>query len=216
LVPRETAPKPPPAADRVFGDTLADARRYAELLAGEAVARGLLGPREVPRLWERHLLNCAVAAPAVTAGASVCDLGSGAGLPGIVWALLRPDLHMTLLEPMQRRVDFLSEAVGALGLRHVGVVRARADGQARPVSVDVVAARAVAPLRRLAAWALPLVHPGGELLALKGATATAELAAAEPALRRLGAVHWTVERWGASLVDPPTILIRVTAGGRER
>ena len=213
MVPRETAPSPPPVAAHVFGPTLQQARRYAALLAEDGVARGLIGPREIPRLWDRHLLNCAVVAPAVPHGATVCDLGSGAGLPGIVWALLRPDLQMTLLESSARRTQFLLEAVSDLLLGHVGVVRARADGQAGDMAFDVVTARAVAPLDRLAQWALPLCRPGGELLALKGAAADAELCAAEPALRRLGAQSWRVEAWGADLVSPSTTVIRVQAPG---
>ena len=213
MVPRETALSPPPVAAHVFGPTLQQARRYAALLAEDGVARGLIGPREIPRLWDRHLLNCAVVAPAVPHGATVCDLGSGAGLPGIVWALLRPDLQMTLLESSARRTQFLLEAVSDLLLGHVGVVRARADGQAGDMAFDVVTARAVAPLDRLAQWALPLCRPGGELLALKGAAADAELCAAEPALRRLGAQSWRVEAWGADLVSPSTTVIRVQAPG---
>ena len=213
MVPRETGPSPPPVAAHVFGPTLEQARRYAALLAGDGVARGLIGPREVPRLWDRHLLNCAVVAPAVPHRATVCDLGSGAGLPGIVWALLRPDLQVTLMEPSARRAQFLLEAVSQLRLGHVGVVRARADGQAGDMAFDVVTARAVAPLGRLARWALPLCRPGGELLALKGGAAEAELCAAEPALHRLGARSWRVEAWGADLVSPPTTVIRVQAPG---
>lgn len=137
----------------VFGDRFADAVRYAELLSEAGVQRGLIGPREVPRLWERHLLNCAVLSEVVPEGVTVCDVGSGAGLPGIPLALVREDLKITLLEPLLRRTTFLTEVVEMLGLDHVTVVRGRAEevmGKLQPV--HVVTARAVAPLDRLAAW----------------------------------------------------------------
>lgn len=225
------APAPPPAAAQVFGAELDRAVRYAELLAGEGQFRGLLGPREAPRLWDRHLLNCAVVAPAAPAQAVVCDLGAGAGLPGIAWALARTDLSLVLLEPSQRRVQFLREVVAELALGHVSVVRGRADGQAGLVGLetgrldsgghstlafDVITARAVAPLARLAGWALPLCRPGGELIALKGTAAGTELSAAEPTLRRLTARSWRLEQWGQGVVDPPTTVVRVRAGGPGR
>lgn len=215
----------------MFGAELGRAVRYADLLAGQGVLRGLLGPREVPRLWDRHLLNCAVVAPAAPAQALVCDLGSGAGLPGVTWALARTDLSLVLLEPSQRRVEFLREVVTELAIRHVSVVRGRADGQAGAVGLaagpfdraghdtaafDVVTARAVAPLARLARWALPLCRPDGELIALKGTAASAELSAAEPTLRRLAARSWRLEQWGHGVVDPPTTVVRVRAGKPSR
>ena len=215
----------------MFGQELDRVVRYAEMLAGDGVVRGLLGPREVRQLWDRHLLNCAVVAPAPPARAEVCDLGSGAGLPGVIWALVRPDISVTLLEPSKRRVQFLREVVAELALGHVGVVRARADGKAGAMradtmgsdsvaldtpAFDVVTARAVARLDRLVSWALPLCRPGGELLALKGAAAGAELAAAEPTLRRLAAQSWQVEQWGAGLVDSPTTVVRIRAAGLAR
>jgi len=147
------------------------------------VERGLVGPRETDRLWERHLLNSAVLEPWLPAQGTVLDLGSGAGLPGIVLALLRPDLNVILLEPMLRRVTFLDEVVADLGLPRTTVVRARAEDLAgqRPRSADVVVARAVAPLARLIGWAAPLIAPGGFLLALKGETVTQELTEAHAA-----------------------------------
>ena len=187
----------PPAAVAVFAAATDRAALYAGWLAGPGVERGLLGPREVPRLWERHLLNCAallsplaealpVGRPGSGDRAQVCDLGSGAGLPGIVVALLRPDLDVVLLEPLLRRASFLSEVVAALELPHTTVLRARAEEVVGTVEVDVVVARAVAPLERLAGWSVPLLRPGGQLLALKGERATAELAQAGAALDRLG------------------------------
>jgi 16S rRNA (guanine527-N7)-methyltransferase len=205
----------PLAAAEVFGAAGPAAAEYAGWLAGPGVERGLLGPREVPRLWERHLLNCAalagplgeaLAAPDALRGdvgvsGTVCDLGSGAGLPGIVLALLRPDLDVVLLEPLLRRATFLTEVVEALGLARTQVVRARAEDAAGTVVADVVVARAVAPLVRLAGWAGPLLRPGGQLLALKGERAGAELAEASVVLGRLG--------------YRPGELLAVTAGGER-
>jgi 16S rRNA (guanine527-N7)-methyltransferase len=182
------------------------------LLAGDGVIRGLLGPREVPRLWDRHLLNCAVTAELLAPGATVTDVGSGAGLPGIPLALARPDLRIELLEPLQRRAVFLREVVSTLELENVQVVRGRAEDAQRVDRVDIVTARAVAPLSRLAGWCLPLLRPGGSLIALKGSQASAELAAAAADLRRLGAVAWEVVTCGLGLVDPPTTVVRVTLG----
>lgn len=206
-------PPAPEAARAVFGERLADAVRYAELLADAGVRRGLIGPREVPRLWERHLLNCAVLSDVVPEGVSVCDVGSGAGLPGIPLALTRPDLRITLLEPLLRRTIFLQEAVEELGLGNVTVARGRAEEVAgRLTPVDVVTARAVAPLDRLAGWGLPLLRPYGKMLALKGDTAEEELNSARDALHKLGAVEWSVVQAGVGVVDPPATVVRVVVG----
>lgn len=207
-----SAPPAPRTAAIVFGGQLATATAYAELLAGDGVIRGLLGPREVPRVWERHLLNCAVTAELMQPGATVMDVGSGAGLPGIPLALARPDLRIELLEPLQRRVVFLREAVSTLGLDYVRVVRGRAEDVRSSDGVDVVTARAVAPLSRLAGWCLPLLRPGGSLIALKGSQASSELDAAADDLRQLGAVAWEVVTCGLGLVDPPTTVVRVVLG----
>ncbi|WP_171164675.1 16S rRNA (guanine(527)-N(7))-methyltransferase RsmG [Streptomyces sp. I05A-00742] len=206
-------PPAPPEARAVFGDRFPDAVRYAELLADAGVRRGLIGPREVPRLWERHLLNCAVLSEAVPEDVSVCDVGSGAGLPGIPLALVRPDLQITLLEPLLRRTTFLSEVVELLGLDHVTVVRGRAEevlGKLPPV--HVVTARAVAPLDRLAGWGVPLLRPYGEMLALKGDTAEEELKGARAALSKLGVERTSVLQVGAGVVDPPSTLVRCEVG----
>ncbi len=206
-------PPAPAAARAVFGDRFPEAVRYAELLADAGVKRGLIGPREVPRLWERHLLNCAVLAEAVPDGVSVCDVGSGAGLPGIPLALVRPDLQITLLEPLLRRTNFLQEVVELLGLDHVTVVRGRAEemlGKIEPV--HVVTARAVAPLDRLAGWGVPLLRPYGEMLALKGDTAEEELKSARAALSKLGVVRTSVLQVGEGIVDPLSTLVRVEVG----
>ncbi len=199
-------------AREVFGDALPVAERYAAFLAEAGVERGLIGPREADRLWERHLINCAVVSEAVPEEAQVVDIGSGAGLPGIVLAIVRPDLRITLLEPLLRRTTFLNECVELLGLRNVEVRRARAEDVSDEFAVDVATARAVAPLERLARWALPLLRPGGELLALKGERAGAELEEAEPVLKRFGVRSTELLQVGRGMVDPPTTLVRVVAG----
>jgi 16S rRNA (guanine527-N7)-methyltransferase len=178
----------PAAAAECFGSALPLAVRYRGWLATAGVERGLLGPREVDRLWERHLLNSAALRDWLPETGVVLDLGSGAGLPGVVVALLRPDLTVVLLEPLLRRASFLSEVVADLALPSTTVVRARAEDYARthPESVDTVLARAVAPLDRLVGWAAPLIRPGGFLLALKGETVSGELASAADAAAAWG------------------------------
>jgi len=185
-------------------------REYAALLASEGVLRGLIGPREVPRLWDRHLVNCGLLSPLVPEGAEVADLGSGAGLPGLVLALARPDLTVTLVEPMARRVAFLTEASATLGAENVTVVRGRAEELHDRHGFDVVTSRALAPLTRLLSWSLPLVAPGGAVLAMKGSSAAEEIEAAGPELRRWRAAADVVvcEVPGAS----PTTVVRVVAG----
>jgi len=168
----------------VFGDRWPVAASYAELLATDGVTRGLIGPREAPRIWERHLYNCALLADLLVRDAEVCDIGSGAGLPGLVLAIRRPDLRVTLVEPLLRRTTFLSETVGRLGLDNVTVVRDRAENLHGTSTFDVVTSRAVAPLPRLLAWSLPLVRAGGSMLALKGASAREEVTNADAELRR--------------------------------
>ena len=209
-VSRET-PAPPPGAGEVFGAALPLAIRYADLLVGAGVERGLIGPREADRIWDRHLLNCAVVAPAIPGGSSVYDVGSGAGLPGLVLAIVRPDLRLLLIEPLERRAIFLTETIGLLGLEHVEVCRARAD-EVRAPAADVVVARAVAPLDRLAGWCLPMVRPDGTFLAMKGARAPEELSTAEPALTRLGATAWHIAHMGLDVIEHPTTVVVVTAG----
>jgi len=211
---------PPPAfldaARLVFGDRLALASTYAELLATDGVVRGLIGPREAPRLWDRHLINCAVLGEMIPIGASVVDVGSGAGLPGIVLAVARPDLTITLVEPLARRTAFLSEAVTKLGLdATVTVVRSRAEDFAGgpPVAADVVTARAVAPLDRLAGWCLPLAAVGGRLLALKGASAADEVAEHRAAIARLGGAEPVIALCGVGVIEPPATVVEIV---RER
>lgn len=192
------------------------AERFAELLAREGVLRGLIGPREVPRLWDRHLVNCALLGHAIESGADVCDIGSGAGLPGLVLALSRPDLSMTLVEPLLRRTTFLEEAVADLGLGNVEVVRARAEELHGKREFSVVTSRAVAPLDRLLGWSMPLVRQGGALVAMKGSSVHEEIDQASAALERYGAAAVTVQEYGAGLVERPTIVVRVEASNPSR
>jgi 16S rRNA (guanine527-N7)-methyltransferase len=199
------------AARTVFGDRYPLAERYAALLASSGVDRGLIGPREGDRLWERHLLNSAVLAELVPQGCRILDVGSGAGLPGIPLALARPDLSIVLLEPMARRVAWLREVVAALGL-NVGVHRGRAEDPLVRDELggnDVVTARAVAPLGRLVSWSLPLVAPGGQLLAVKGAGAEDEAARDVVAVRAAGGAPVEIVHCGANIVHPPTTVIVV-------
>ena len=211
------AAEPPTEASLVFGDALGTARRYAELLATDGVTRGLIGPREAERLWDRHLLNCAVVAELLPERGSLVDIGSGAGLPGVVLAMLRPSLEVTLLEPLLRRSAFLEECVAELGLANATVLRARAEEKAARIGADIATARAVAPLDRLAGWAAPLLRPGGQLLAIKGQSAADELAAARPVLSRLGIRSAEVLQAGHGRVVSATTVIRVVmkAPGRE-
>lgn len=191
----------------VFSDALPTAERFADLLATEAALRGLIGPRELPRLWDRHLLNCALVTDLIAEGASVCDIGSGAGLPGLVMAIRRPDLTVTLVEPLLRRTTFLEEMVERLGLANVTVLRGRAEEQ--KVTFDVVTARAVAPLDRLSRWALPLTRSGGEFLAMKGSSAETEIEAASAVIRRQGGTVKGVVDLGVGVVDPPVRVVRI-------
>jgi len=182
---------------------------YAGLLARDGVASGLIGPREVPRLWERHLLNCAVVVPAVPPGALVLDIGSGAGLPGLVWALARPDLRVVLVEPLLRRTQFLTAALQHLGLTAVSVERVRAEDLRGRYTADVVTARAVAPLSRLLGWTLPLLRPGGRLLAFKGRSAAEEITAASDTLCTAG-TSALLSTYGEGVLDPPTTVVEVS------
>lgn len=199
----------PPAAAELFGDRLPRAVRYARLLADTGVARGLIGPQETERLWDRHLLNCAVLGELVPESCRVLDVGSGAGLPGIPLALARPDLAVTLLEPMARRVAWLEEVVQEVGAA-VTVRRGRAEDPLIRRELgghEVVTARAVAPLGRLAGWVMPLLRPGGQLLAVKGAGAAHEMAREAEVVRDAGADAARLVRCGVGLLDTPTTVV---------
>lgn len=204
-----SAPPPPPAAAQVFGDRLSLAVAFTETLADTGVSHGLVGPREVPILWERHVLNCAVAHQAFPDGAMVIDVGSGAGLPGLALAIVRPDLQLHLVEPMQRRTSWLSATIDGLGLTNCTVHRGRAEEFRGSLRAPYVTARAVARIDRLAAWSFPLLEPDGTLVALKGSSAAEELAAEEQRLRRLGMVSAAVRSYGEGLLPTPTITLEI-------
>jgi 16S rRNA (guanine527-N7)-methyltransferase len=209
-------PPPPEAARALYGDALDDAARYVARLAADGVSRGLIGPREVPRLWERHVLNSAAVAEAVPDGARVVDVGSGAGLPGIPLGLARPDVALTMVEPMARRVEFLEEAVAELG-RPWRVVRGRAEERSVVAAVgpvDVVTARAVAALPRLVQWCRGLLRPGVSLVALVGARAVAELPAMLPELEAAGMRDIRPRAVGAALGEAATTVVVMTRGTR--
>ena len=193
---------------------------YAALLASQGTERGLIGPREVPRLWDRHLLNCAVVADPslglVPPAARIADIGSGAGLPGWVWAIVRPDVSVALIEALLRRATFLEEVVHELGLQdRVEVIRSRAEDCARDASwrrADVVTARAVAPLATLLGWMVPLMAEDGIALALKGERARQELdvVLGDPSwAQRRESLQMRIDRVGAELVEPPTTVVVV-------
>jgi 16S rRNA (guanine527-N7)-methyltransferase len=214
-LPDETVPSAPEVAHAVFGDALPQAERYVARLASEGVTRGLIGPREVSRLWVRHVLNSAAVAEAVPDGARVVDVGSGAGLPGIPLGLARPDLTLSLVEPMARRVEFLEEAVAELGAPWL-VVRGRAEDRSVAAAVghvDVVTARAVAALPRLVAWCRGLLRPGAQLVALVGARAVAELPALVPELEAAGMREIHPRAVGAALGEAATTVVVMTREG---
>ena len=215
-VPDDSVPPTPEVARAVFGDALPQAERYVARLASEGVTRGLIGPREVARLWERHVLNSAAVAEAVPDGARVVDVGSGAGLPGIPLGLARPDLTMSLVEPMARRVEFLEEAVAELGAPW-RVVRGRAEDRSVAAAVgqvDVVTARAVAALPRLVAWCRGLLRPGSQLVALVGARAVADLPSLVPELEAAGMRDVRARAVGAALGEAATTVVVMTRAGR--
>jgi 16S rRNA (guanine527-N7)-methyltransferase len=207
-VSRET---PPPLVEKLFPRAAVRLSAYADLLATQGTVRGLIGPREVPRLWDRHLLNCAVLERLIPEEASVADIGTGAGLPGIVLAIVRPDLEVALVEPLLRRTTFLEEAVDSLGLDNATVVRARAE-QLPAASYDVVTSRAVAPLGKLAKWCLPLCVEGGLMLAMKGSSAEEELESSERELTSLGAELWHIHELGVDELVQPTTVVSIVAG----
>jgi 16S rRNA (guanine527-N7)-methyltransferase len=205
-------PAAPEQAPAVFGEALDAAVQYAEILATRGVEWGVIGPREVPRLWDRHLLNCGVVAELVEPTcSSLADIGSGAGLPGLVLAMMLPSVSVTLVEPLERRVRFLNACVEELGLENVDVRRGRAEDLVSTLRADVVTARAVAPLERLAPIAAGLARRGGIVLAIKGSGADEELSRARPVLRRIGVRGAEVLRVGHGKVNPATTVVRFVA-----
>lgn len=200
------------AADLVFGARRELADRYVAHLAGSGIVRGLIGPREVPRLWDRHVLNCAVVEELIPESARVADVGSGAGLPGLTLAIARPDLRVDLIEPLERRVQWLTEVIEDLGLEHVRVHRDRAENLADVVDVDVVTSRAVSALTTLVPWSVPLLHGEGRMLAIKGRSAAEEIAKAEKVIRRAGGVNPVVLTAGRELLPVPTTVVAIDVG----
>lgn len=200
------------AAQEIFGDRLSLAERYIQHLATTGMERGLLGPREVPRLWSRHVLNCAVVADLIPEGAEVADVGSGAGLPGLMFAIARPDLSLTLIEPLERRCIWLNEVVEDLGLTNVTVYRSRAEQAVEHINADVVTARAVSALGNLAGLTIPLLHGQGEVLAIKGRSAAEEVEKASKVLRKLGARKTEVVTVGDALLEETTTVVRINVG----
>lgn len=207
-------PDPPPAAVEVFGERCGTAERYAAILAEAGVERGLLGPREVDRIWDRHVMNSAAMGEMLESGERVVDIGSGAGLPGIPLAIARPDVHVTLVEPLLRRSQFLNEVVAELEL-DVVVLRGRAEepGIRRSAGgVDAVVSRAVASLDKLAKWSLPLLREDGRMLALKGEQAGAEVEEHRRVLAGLGARDVRVVRCGVNYLTPPATVVVARRG----
>lgn len=206
------------AAAPVFGERLPIAERFAEILATAGVERGLVGPREVDRIWDRHVLNSAAVAELLDPGERVIDIGSGAGLPGIPLAIARPDLEVVLLEPLLRRSEFLNEVVGELGLA-VEVVRGRAEEpwvRERFGDRDAAVSRAVAALDKLTKWSAPLVRPGGRILAIKGERAPEELEQHRRVMEASGALDARVVTCGASYLRPPVTVVSARRGQRPR
>ncbi len=199
----------PPEAAALFGPNVDVARQFTKNLAEQGEERGLIGPLELPRLWTRHILNCAIVAPLLHPG-RVGDVGSGAGLPGLVLAIARPEVSFVLIEPMERRIAWLNEQVAELGLGNVEVVRARAEEARLESPLDQVTARAVSAFRKLIPLTAPLVRPGGELVLMKGAGAAAEIEAAAKEIRRYRLSNVEVITLGKGVLNEVTRVIRAT------
>ena len=204
----------PAAAVQLAGDRIEVLRAFAHDLAKRGEMLGLIGPLEVPRLWTRHLLNSAVLAPLIGEGARVADIGTGGGMPGLVLAIVRPDAHFDLIEPMERRCVWLSEQVETLGLENVTVQRGRAEEFHGAFEVDQVTARAVTALRKLVPLTAPLLANGGEMLFLKGASVDAEIQAAQKTLAKYRVQDPRVEVLGEGVLDESTRVFRGTVRRR--
>ncbi|MEW1980292.1 16S rRNA (guanine(527)-N(7))-methyltransferase RsmG [Citricoccus sp. NPDC079358] len=200
------------AAEELFGDRIDLAVRFVEHLSSTGIEWGLLGPREVPRLWQRHVLNCAVVGDLLPEGALVADVGSGAGLPGLALALARPDCQFILIEPLERRVAWLDMVVDDLELDNVDVVRARSEQVVGNVVVDIVTARAVSALKTLVPLTLPLLQGSGQLLAIKGRSAAEEVKSAAKVLKKHKGSTPIIETVGEDLLAEPTTVVRVRVG----
>lgn len=203
------APAPPRLAAEIFGERLPLAIQYADLLVTTGITHGLLGPREAPKVWERHIVNCAMAESLLPHRTRLIDIGSGAGLPGVALAIARPDLKVTLVEPLARRTDWLQKTIDDLGLSQVTVHRARAEDLAGLIQAPVVTARAVAKIEQLVKWSWPLLPDGGRLLALKGQSAAEELAEAQARIGQLGVQSSAVRSLGVDVLDPPVRVVEI-------
>lgn len=212
------ADSPPPSATEMFGDGLPLAESYYRILATDGIKHGLIGPREVSRLWERHIMNCAVIEELVESGARVYDVGSGAGLPGLPLAIARRDLAITLIEPLLRRSEFLDRVVTELGLP-VRVVRGRAEERSVRTAIgtaDVVTSRALAPLARLARWSAPLISDGGRLVAIKGASVADEIERDREAMAKAGLTDIAIRTCGEGRSSTPTTVVTATKRGGSK
>lgn len=205
----------PPSAKAIFGSRLNLAEAYASALARDSETFGLLGPRELPKLWSRHILNSAVVAEYISDSATVADVGAGAGLPGIPIAIARPDIQMTLIEPMERRSEWLVSIVKELGLENVKVVRARGE-ETTNLDIDVVVARAVAALAKLIGFTAPVLKGQGQILAIKGERVTEEMAEAKQLFAKFGITESDVVFAGEKLLEQPTRLARIRVGNHGR
>ena len=198
----------PAAAAKIFGAGIDKARGYAAALVRDGDELGLLGPREMPKLWTRHILNSAVVAELVPAGASVADVGSGAGLPGIPMAIAQPQASFVLIEPMERRSNWLSQQVAELGLDNVRVLRARAEEVGEVF--DIVTARAVSALPKLLRMTVPLTRHGGEIIALKGSKSAEEIEESRGLMKKLKIAGFEIVLTGAQQLEEPTRVVRTT------
>ncbi len=209
------ARRPPRLAGEIFGEHLPLAIRYADLLVTTGIDHGLLGPREAPKVWDRHIINCAMVESLLPHRTRVIDIGSGAGLPGLALAIARPDLRIALIEPLARRTEWLQAAVDELGLAQVTVHRARAEEMNGLIQASVVTARAVAKLDQLVDWAWPLLPIGGRLLALKGLSAADELDAAQSRLKARGVTETKVHSLGGDILEQPVRVVEVVRAAVE-
>ncbi|ROS37236.1 16S rRNA (guanine(527)-N(7))-methyltransferase RsmG [Curtobacterium sp. PhB78] len=200
----------PAVASVLFGDQIETARSFTNELARRGEELGLIGPLELPRLWTRHILNSALLAPLLEARGRVADVGSGAGLPGLVLAIARPDVHFTLIEPMERRVDWLTSESSRLGLSNVTVVRGRAEDVSDGIVVDQVTARAVSALSKLIPMTVPLVRSGGQLILMKGARVDDEIEKARKVILRQHLSDVEVLELGDGVVAETTRVFRAT------
>ena len=199
----------PESAKAIFGPQIDQARAFAQKLANDSDDLGLLGPRELDKLWSRHILNSAVVAETVKTGDLVADVGSGAGLPGIPMAITLPEANFVLIEPMERRSNWMLEVIEELGLTNVQVRRARAE-EVLDLKFDIVTARAVAALDKLLRMCVPLLKPGGSLVALKGSKAAEEIEGAKKLQKKLGIASFEIQICGKKFLAEPTSVVKTT------